>query len=236
LFIEANWSVLANVLIRYYKRNTDLVRVARIWIKDNGEGFWMQVRACRRNTSEALWKWEEVKHTDLTPLTACHQNKDYPWIIISGGKGVGRYCKAVNCPSLAEDAETTDLWFTVALARIEMRDGERVTIVDEPRQELRIRQGDLGVVFRTLQERKKEPNVYEKVRSDAARKRKHATDAAVGNELHVEGEVETRPESILDGEVEGPAGKKRKLSNLEAGDEGEAIVSDSNEHLAEDNV
>jgi hypothetical protein len=53
-FIEANWSVFANVLIRYYKRNTDLVRVARIRTKDNGEGFWMQVRACQRNMPEAL--------------------------------------------------------------------------------------------------------------------------------------------------------------------------------------
>jgi hypothetical protein len=192
----------------------------------------MQVRACRRNTPEALWKWEEVKHTDLTPLTACHQNKDYPWIIISGGKDVGRYCKAVNCPTLAEDAETTDLWFTVALARIEMQDGERVTSVEEPRQERRIRQGDLGVVFRTLQERKKEPNVYEKVRSDAARKRKNATDAGVGNELH-EGGAEARLENVVIGEVEGPAAKKRKVNDLEAGDEREVNASGSN---AMDNV
>jgi hypothetical protein len=42
-FIEENWSALAEVIIRYYKRNTDLVRVTRIWIKNNGEGFWMQV-------------------------------------------------------------------------------------------------------------------------------------------------------------------------------------------------
>jgi hypothetical protein len=115
-----------------------------------------------------------------------------------------------------------------------MQNGEQVTIVEEPRQEQRIRQGDLGVVFRTLQEWKQEPNVYEKVRSDAAQKQKNATDAGVGNESH-EGEAEARPENVMIGEVEGPAAKKRKVNNLEAeaGDEGEANASGSN---AMDNV
>jgi hypothetical protein len=84
----------------------------------------MQARACRKVTPEANWKWEEVTYTELTPLLACHQNKDYPWIIISGRQDVGRYCKALSCPKLAEDAQTTDLQFLVALARVEVQNGE----------------------------------------------------------------------------------------------------------------
>jgi hypothetical protein len=188
-FIEENWAILADVLIRYHKRNTNLIRVARIRTKDNGQGFWMQARACRKDTPEANWKWEEVKYTELTPLTACHQNKDYPWIIISGGQDVGRYCKAISCPKLAGDAKTTDLRFLVALARVEVRNGERMTIVDDPMQKQQIRQGDLAVVFRTLAERKKEPTVYEGVRA-TARKRKHMSGVDMDNEMQVDGDAE----------------------------------------------
>ena len=159
----------------------------------------MQVQSCRKTTSECHWKWKAIKHTELSPLTASHQNKDYPWIIINGKKDVGRYCKALSCPKLAEDADTTDVWFLVALARIEMQDGERVTVVDEPVRERRIRQGDIGVVFRTLKERKKEPTVYEGVRA-AARKRKNAPNAEVADEVV-------------------PTAKKRKIGEVEAGDE-----------------
>jgi hypothetical protein len=107
----------------------------------------MQARACRKVTPEANWKWEEVTYTELMPLPACHQNKDYPWIIISSRQDVGRYCKALSCPKLAEDAETTDLWFLVALAQVEVRNGERLTIVDDLMEMRQIRQGDLAVVF-----------------------------------------------------------------------------------------
>jgi hypothetical protein len=131
-FIEEHWSVLADVIMRYRLRDTGFVQDARICIKDNGQGFWMQVRACHKTESERNWTWKEIKHTELTPLTASHQNKDYPWIIISGTNDVGSYCKAICYPKLAEDAATTDLFFLVALARVEVQGGVRVTIVDEP--------------------------------------------------------------------------------------------------------
>jgi hypothetical protein len=233
-FIEEHWSVLADVVIRYRLKSTDHVRDARIRIKDNGEGFWMQVRGCRKTTSESNWKWKEIKHTELTPLTPCQQNKDYPWIIINGKQDVGRYCKALSCPKLADDAETTDVWFMVALARVEVRDGVRVTVVDEPMQERRVRQGDLGVVFRTFEERKKEPAVYEGVRA-TARKRKNAPGAEVEDEEVVDGEAEERqenlldnavqrPENVVDSEVEGPIAKKRKIGHVVA--DGDVEVSD----------
>jgi hypothetical protein len=159
---------------------------------------------------ESHWKWKAIEHTELAPLTASHQNKDYPWIIISGKQDIGKYCKALSCPKLAEDADTTDLWFLVALARIEMWNGERMTVVEEPMQERRIRQGDLRVVFRSLKERKKEPMVYEGVRA-AARKRKNVPNA------------EAAPEQAraVDSDVEGPAAKKRRIGDVEADDEGD---------------
>jgi hypothetical protein len=225
-FIEENWRHLADVVIRYQTRDTKQVRDARIRIKDNGEGFWMQVRACRKTASESEWTWKAIEHTELTPVTACQQNKDYPWMIIGGKQDVGRYCKALSCPKLAEDAETTDVWFTVALARIEMQGGQRTTVIDDPMLVRRIRQGDLGVVFRTLQERKKEPTVYEGVR--ATRKRKNAPCGVLGDEVEdtaegseakkqrtadavtpnfdveadVAGAAEPDIESVMDGEAE----------------------------------
>jgi hypothetical protein len=174
-FIEDNWSVLANVVIRYYLRNSKDIRDARIQVKSNGQGFWMQARASRIDTPESKWKWQEITHTELTPLTPCHQNKDWPWIIISGNQDVGRYCKALNCPRYLEDAETTELWFTVALARIELQDGRQVVHIDEPRQVRRIRQGDLAVVFRTREERKNDPFIYEGTKNSVA-KRKRAEE------------------------------------------------------------
>jgi hypothetical protein len=180
-FIEEHWRLLTDVVIRYQTRDTKQVRDARIRIKDNGDGFWMQVRACRKTASESEWTWKAIEHTELTPVTACQQNKDYPWIIIGGKHDVGRYCKALSCPKLAEDAETTDVWFSVALARIEMQGSQRTTVMDDPMLVRRIRQGDLGVVFRTFQERKKEPTVYEGVR--ATRKRKNAPCAVLGDEV-----------------------------------------------------
>ena len=171
----------------------------------------MQARACRKDTPEASWKWEEVKYTALTPLTACHQNKDYPWIIISGGQDVGRYCKAISCPKIAEDAKTTDLRFLVALARVEVRNGERVTIMDDPMQSRQIRQGDLAVVFRTLAERKKEPSAYEGVRA-TARKRKHTS---VDNEMQV------------DGDAEAPTTKKPRIA--ESPTDNEKVMADAAE-------
>jgi hypothetical protein len=146
-FIEEHWFRLADIVIRYHTRDTDKIWDAQICIKDNGEGFWMQVRACRKTALESNWSWKEIIHTELTPLTACQQNKDYLWIIIRGKQDVGRYCKALSCLKLAADAKTTDVWLTVALAWIEMQDEQRVTIVDVPMQEQHIRQGDLAVVF-----------------------------------------------------------------------------------------
>jgi hypothetical protein len=149
----------------------------------------MQARACRKDTPEANWKWDEVKDTELTPLMACHQNKDYLWIIISSRQDVGRYCKAISCPKLAEDAKTTDLRFLVALAWVEVRNGEQTTIMDNPMQKRQIRQGDLAVVFRTLSERKKEATVYEGVRA-TAQKQKHMSGVDVDNEMQVDGDAE----------------------------------------------
>jgi hypothetical protein len=166
-FIEENWSLLANVIIRYNIRGTDHGRDARIRTKGNGKGFWMEFKSARHGAPESKWKWKEIKHTELTPLTACHGNKDYPWIIVSGKQDVGRYCKAISCPMLPEDAETSDVWFTVALAQVEMRSAKPVTVLDLPREERQIRQGDLAVVFRTQDERKEELFVYEGVRAMA---------------------------------------------------------------------
>jgi hypothetical protein len=79
-----------------------------------------------------------------------------------------------------------------------------------------------------------EPIVYEKVRSEATRKCKNAPDAEdqVSNKVHVDGEAETGWESIVNGEEEGHASKKRRLNNLKAGNEVEvddsAIASGSN--------
>jgi hypothetical protein len=199
-FIEEHWLRLADVVIRYHTRDTDKIRDARIHIKDNGDGFWMQVQACRKTALESNWRWKEITHTQLTPLTACQQNKDYPWIIIGGKQDVGRYCKALSCPKLAVDAETTDVWFTVALAQIEMQGEQRVTVVEEPRQERRIRQGDLAVVFQTLQERKQELTVYEGVRT--TRKRKNAPAAEVADEMETEMEAE------------GSAAKKQRIARV----------------------
>jgi hypothetical protein len=203
-FIEENWSALANVVIRYYLRNSKDVRDARIRIKDNGQGFWMQVKACRRNTPESKWKWQPIDHTELTPLTPCYQNKDWPWIIIGGKEDVGKYCKALNCPRYLEDAATTDLWFTVALARVEMQDGQRVVLVDEPMQVRRIRQGDLAVVFRTRQERKNDPFIYQGTKN-SARKRKRAEEAH-------------------EREQEAATTKKRKIGDTDTGDEVAAVL------------
>jgi hypothetical protein len=136
----------------------------------------MQARGCQVSTPESKWKWKEIKHTELTPLTPCYQNKDWPWIIISGNQDVGRYCKALNCPRYLEDAKATELWFTVALAKIELQDGQQVVLIDEPRQVRRIRPEDLAVVFQTLQERKNDPFIYVGSRS-AASKRKKAEEA-----------------------------------------------------------
>jgi hypothetical protein len=225
-FIEEHWCHLADVVIRYQTRDTKQVRDARIRIKDNGEGFWMQVRACRKTASESEWTWKAIEHTELTPVIACQQNKDYPWIIIGGKHDVGRYCKALSCPKLAEDAETTDMWFTVALAQIETQGGQRTTVIDDPMEVRRIRQGDLGVVFCTFQERKKEPAVYEGVR--ATRKQKNTSCAAVdgkvedeaegseakkqrtteavapnlGKEVDAAGATEQDMESVMDGETD----------------------------------
>jgi hypothetical protein len=218
-FIEENWSVLADVVIRYYLRNSKDIRDARIRIKDNGRGFWMQVRACRVSKPQSNWKWQEIDHTLLTPLTACYQNKDWPWIIISGDQHVGSYCKAINCPRLTEKAETTELWFTVALARFEMQDGRRVVIIDEPMQVQRIRQGDIGVVFRTLQERKNDPFVYQGTKV-SVRNRKRAAEAALARELG------TNSEAVLDGdiEVEVAVTKKRRIGEAEAGNGVEVVI------------
>jgi hypothetical protein len=41
--IEENWAALANVVIRYHLRGTDHIRDARVHIRENREGFWMQV-------------------------------------------------------------------------------------------------------------------------------------------------------------------------------------------------
>jgi hypothetical protein len=67
-------------------------------------------------------------------------------MIIGGKQDIGRYCKALSCPKLGEDAETTDLWFTIALVWIEMQNDQRLTVI-ELMQEWKIQQGDLGVVF-----------------------------------------------------------------------------------------
>jgi hypothetical protein len=205
-FIEEHWSRLIDVVIRYYTRDTDKMRDAQIRIKENGEGFWMQVRACRKTALESNWRWKEIRHTELTPLTACQQNKDYPWIIIGGKQDVGRYCKALSCPKLAEDAETTDVWFTVALAQIEMQGDQRATVIEDPMQEQRIRQGDLGVVFRTLRERQGEPIVYEGVR--ATRKRKNILSGEAGEAGEAGSEVQVEAES------EGSAAKRRRLADV----------------------
>jgi hypothetical protein len=197
-FIEEHWFRLADIVIRYHTRDTDKIWDAQICIKDNGEGFWMQVRACRKTALESNWSWKEIIHTELTPLTACQQNKDYLWIIIRGKQDVGRYCKALSCLKLAADAKTTDVWLTVALAWIEMQDEQRVTIVDVPMQEQHIRQGDLAVVFWTLQEQKKELTVYEEVR--ATQKRKNTPSAEVADEVEV------------DVEAEGSAVKKQRIT------------------------
>jgi hypothetical protein len=176
----------------------------------------MQAKKARNGKPESQWQWQEVKHTELTPITACYQNKDYPWIIISGKQDVGKYCKAISCPRLPEDATTTDLWFIVALARVEMRDGKRVTVLDEPMEQRRIRQGDLGVVFRSMQERKSEPEVYEGVR---------ATSKKWGiNELEAADEADTaqadaNQDNVVDGEAEGSTAKKPRIDDVDAGNE-----------------
>jgi hypothetical protein len=92
-FIEENWLVLADIVIRYYLRNSKDIWDAQIRIKDNRPGFWMQVQACRVSKPQLNWKWQGIDHTLLMPLTACYQNKDWPWIIISGDQRVGSYCR-----------------------------------------------------------------------------------------------------------------------------------------------
>jgi hypothetical protein len=201
-FIEENWSALANIMIRYYPWNSK--DDARIHIKDNGQGFWMQVKACRCNTPKSKWKWQPIDHTELTPLTPCYQNKDWLWIIIGGKEDVCKYCKALNCPRYLKNAATTDLWFTVALARVEMQDGQRVVLVDEPMQVQHIRQGDLVVVFRTCQEQKNDPFIYQGTKN-SARKWKRAEEAH-------------------EREQEAATTKKRKISDTDMGDEVAAVL------------
>jgi hypothetical protein len=73
-------------------------------------------------------------------------------------------------------------------------------------------------VFRTAEERKKEPAVYEGVRA-AARKRKNAPDVEESDDVELDAGAENRPEKVVDSEVVEPAAKKRKTSGVEAGDE-----------------
>jgi hypothetical protein len=205
-FVEENWSILADIVIRYFLRNSKDYRDARICIKDNGQGFWMQARACRISKPQSNWKWKEIAHTSLTPLTACYQNKDWLWVIISGTQDVGRYCKALNCPRLLENAESTDLWFTVALARLEMQNGWHVIIIDDLMQVWHIRQGDLGVVFQMLQERKNDPYIYK------------GTRGALGKRLRAQAARELRnTANVLDGEEATSTVKRRRIGDTEAG-------------------
>jgi hypothetical protein len=83
---------------------------------------------------ESKWKWQPIDQAELTLLTPCYQNKDWPWIIISSKEDVGKYYKALNCPRYLEDAKATELWFTVALAWVKIQDGQRVVFVDDPMQ------------------------------------------------------------------------------------------------------
>jgi hypothetical protein len=163
----------------------------------------MEFKSAQHGAPESKWKWKDIKHTNLTPLTTCHGNKDYPWIIISGKQEVGRYCKAISCPMLLEDAETSDIWFTVALAQVELQGGKPVTVLDLLREERQIRQGDLAVVFRTQAEQKEEPLVYEGVRAMARKKRKAEDEY---------GEANLRTDS---GDTQGSTAKKSRIDDVE---------------------
>jgi hypothetical protein len=94
-----------------------------------------------------------------------------------------------------------------------------VVIIDEPMQVRRIQQGDIGVVFRILQEHKNDPFVYQGTKVSVCN-RKRAAEAALARELG------TNSEAVLDGDVEVEVAitKKWRIGEAEAGNGVEVVT------------
>jgi hypothetical protein len=158
-FMESQWHVLQGIIIRYYERGTHNERDAKIFGKDNSQGFFVKYLRSGENVSDLNWRWDEISYKKLVPVRASYQNWDFLWIILDR-EYASRYCKAIYAPLEPKPGEAL-AFFTVAFTHVKTREsGQRVTTINTPREEKVICEDLIGVAWQTKAQWREEPNIY----------------------------------------------------------------------------